>query len=172
MALPNLTGNVVSIGFNCHVRVTNDKDAVFVIGFATSASYSEDFAVQKANVLGHFGPVSIDPQDYNCQIQISTFVPAKVLIQDGEAQYDIPTGNTMSSIFDLIPSRSDIADDGTFKKLAKIDFFDKKSDTVLASFRGAVVTSDGVTINQGYNSANVTLMALEREKWVASTDKE
>lgn len=167
----NTTGTVVSIGLNCFVKAGESAASAKVIGFATEASYNESFQTQKCEVLGHYGPVSIDPQSYDCQITISAFVPSAVLLASTEQQYKYPDGKTDAiSIFDLMPSRSSIADNKEMRKIGYLAFVDgkgisegDKNGKVLASFSGVVITSDGMQLSpNSYTRSNVQMMALER----------
>jgi hypothetical protein len=159
MALPNVTGEIIALGFYCNVRVgTNASDAQ-TIALVASFHANEDFQVQKANVIGHLGPVSIDPQDYNCTITLAGFIPSKKVLNDALQYAD--GGKT--SIMEYIPTRAKFMDQGAIQKIAYMDFYNRKTSTVLASFEGVLITSDGIQgEGGGYVRNNVQMMALDK----------
>jgi hypothetical protein len=159
MATPNVTGTVIATGYNCHVRAgTNASDAQ-PIAFVTSFQVTEDFQAQEAVVIGLLGPVSIDPQGYNCSIQLGSFVPAKKLVA-GTQQYE---DGGKKAIMDYIPTRAQYMDAGAISKIAYMDFYNKREAKVLASFEGVLITSDGITAEGNtYVRSNVQMRALSK----------
>jgi hypothetical protein len=141
MALPNITGSIIATGFNCHVRVgTNPADAQ-PIALVASFQANEDFQAQEATCIGNLGPVAIDPQGYNCTISLDGFLPSNKTL-DGEQQY---ADGGKKAIMDYIPTRAQFMESGAIPKIAYMDFYNKKSGKVLASFEGVLITSDGIT---------------------------
>jgi hypothetical protein len=159
MGMPNITGDIIAQGYNCQVRVgTNASDAK-PIALVSSFQANENFSVQKATVVGNLGPVSIDPQDYDCTVQLNNFVPHKKIL-DGVQQY---ADGGKVSIFDIIPTRAQFMDSGAISKVAYMDFYNRKAGKVLSSFEGLVVTTDGLQVDgSGYVRGNVSLMALSK----------
>jgi hypothetical protein len=159
MALPNVTGDIIAQGYNCKVRVgTNASDAQ-VIAMAASFQANEDFQVQEAVVIGHLGPIALDPQGYNCSITLAGFVPSKKVLSSS-IQYE-DGGKT--SIMEYIPTRARFMEAGAIQKIAYMDFYNSKTAAVLASFEGVIVTSDGISAegNQ-YVRNNVQMRALSK----------
>jgi hypothetical protein len=154
----NITKQIVAAGSNVLMRVGIDTESPeIVIGLASDVSYTENFQLQKANVIGHLGPVSIDPGDYSCEITIGSFIPAKGKMES----YDTPVNSYEYEIHELTPTRATALEDGA--KFAYVDFYNAKEDTVLAQFSGAVVASAGMSIQgNAYARGNVQLWALER----------
>ena len=100
MPLPNVTGEIISQGYNCHVRVgTNASDAQS-IALVTTFRATEDFQVQEAVCIGNLGPVALDPQGYNCQLSIDGFLPFKKIL-DGAQQYADRVPRVAAVGFDL-----------------------------------------------------------------------
>jgi hypothetical protein len=156
MALPNVTGTIIATGYNCHVRVgTNAADAE-PIALVASFQANEDFQVQDAVCLGVLGPISIDPQGYNCTITLDGFLPSKKF--GGAIQYE--DGGKIS-IGDKIPDREKFTEAGALIKFDYLDFYNKKAGKVLVSFKGALITSYGINAEgNSYVRNNVQMRAL------------
>jgi hypothetical protein len=158
MALPNVTGTIIATGYNCHVRVgTNSSDAQ-AIALVASFQATEDFQVQEATCIGNLGPVALDPQGYTCSITLDGFLPAKNKL-GGVQQYD--EGGKIS-IVDKIPTRQEFTEMADTAKFEYLDFYNKKSAKVLASFKGVLITSYGISADgSAYVRNNVQMRALE-----------
>jgi len=156
MAMNNITKQIVASGANVVVRVGRNSDSGEIeIGLASNVAYTENFQLQKANVVGYLGPLSLDPADYSCEITIGSFVPAKRKMEANDA----PGGS--QALSELVPTRSTALDDGA--KFQYLEFYNKKTDTVLASFAGVVVASSGISVEgNAYAKSNIQLQALER----------
>ncbi len=140
MALPNISGAIIATGYNCHVRVgTNASDAQ-PIALVTSFQANEDFQVQEATCVGNLGPVSIDPQGYNCTISIDGFLPSKKTL-DGAQQY---ADGGKKAMMDYVPTRAQFMDAGAIPKITYMDFYNKKDGKVLAAFEGVLISSDSI----------------------------
>jgi hypothetical protein len=67
------------------------------------------------------------------------------------------------SIMEYIPTRAKFMDAGAITKIAYMDFYNKKSKTVLASFDGVIVTNDGIQVeNSQYVRNSVQMRALNK----------
>ena len=162
MALPNITETIIATGYNCHVRVgTNAADAK-KIAMVASFQANEDFQVQEATCLGNLGPISLDPQGYTCSITLDGFLPSKRVL-DGKQQY---ADGGEAAIMDYVPDRAKfMVEDGAMPKIAYLDLYNKQSKTILASFSGVLVTSNGVSADgNAYAKNNVQMRALEWKK--------
>jgi hypothetical protein len=159
MALPNVSGMIIATGYNCVVRVTNRATgALEQIALVASFQANEDFQVQEATCLGNLGPVALDPQGYTCSITLDGFLPYKGKL-DGEKQY--AEGGEMS-INDEIPTRNEFTETGGLTKFEYLDFYNKRSLKVLASFKGVIITSYGINAEgNAYVRNNVQMRALE-----------
>ena len=159
MPLPNTTGEIIAQGYNCNVRVGTTASDAQVIALVASFQANEDFGVQEASCVGHLGPVSLDPQTYNCTISMNGFVPSRKVLNNTQ-QYE---GGGKVSIMEFIPTRARFMDTGAITKIAYLDFYNSKTGTVLASFEGVIVTSDGVNVEgNGYVRNSVSMRALNR----------
>ena len=156
MPTNNVTKQIVASGANVVVRIGRNSDTPEIeLGLASNVSYTENFQLQKANVIGYLGPLSIDPADYSCEITIGSFVPAKRKMDSNDA----PGG--AQALSELVPARQTALDDGA--KFQYMDFYNKKTDTVLASFSGVVVASAGLNVEgNAYAKSNIQLWSLER----------
>jgi hypothetical protein len=157
--LPNVTGTIIAIGYNCHVRVgTNASDAES-IAMVASANYNEDFQAQDAVVIGNLGPISVDPQGYNCTIAVEGFLPSKKLL-NGQQQY---ADGGKRAIMDYVPSRAQFVEAGAMSKIAYMDFYNKKEGKVLAAFEGVLITNNGINIDGNtYVRNSVQMRALSK----------
>jgi hypothetical protein len=161
MATPNITGTIIATGYNCQVRVgSNAADAARnVIALVTSFQANEDFQAQEATCIGNLGPISIDPQGYNCTITLDGFLPSRKTL-DNKQQYE--DGGT-KSIMDYIPTRAQYMEAGTLPKIAYMDFYNKKANKVLAAFTGVLISSDGISVEgNAYAKNNVQCRALSK----------
>jgi hypothetical protein len=159
MATPNTTGEIIAQGYNCNVRVGNSASDAQIIALVASFQANEDFGVQEANCVGHLGAVSIDPQSYNCTISINGFVPSRKVLNNAQQYED---GGKVS-VMEFIPTRAQFMDAGAITKIAYMDFYNKKTSTVLASFTGAIVTSDGIQVDgSAYVRNSVSMRALSK----------
>ena len=161
MSLPNITGAIIATGFNCHVRMgTNASDAE-IVALVGSFQANEDFQAQEAVVLGNLGPVSIDPQGYNCTISVDGYLPSRRIL-DGERQY---SGGGTRALMDYVPSRAQFMDAGAMPKIAYLDFYNRKEGKVLAAFEGVLIASNGVNVDgNAYARNNVEMRALSWNK--------
>ncbi len=160
MAIDNITGSIIATGANVLVRVGQTSDSCTeVIGLATNVSYSENFQTQDAVVIGHLGPVSIDPNGYTCEITIGCFIPAK-LTMGASGTYDATASKAVN---EFLPSRSGIETDGIKKAFRSLEFYNQKTGVVIAKFSGVIITNAGMNIDgNAYVKSNVQMRALER----------
>jgi hypothetical protein len=159
MALPNVTGDIIAQGFNCNVRIGTSASDAQIIALVASFQANEDFGVQEATVVGLLGPAALDPQSYNCSITMSGFVPSRKVLNNAQQYAD--GGKT--SIMEYIPTRAKFMDSGAITKIAYMDFYNRKTSTVLASFEGVIVTSDGIQVDGSqYVRNNIQMRALSK----------
>jgi len=160
MALPNITGNVIAQGFNCHVRVGSNAADAESIAMVKSFRATEDFQVQEATCVGHLGPIALDPQGYNCSLSLDGFLPYKKTL-DGAQQY--AEGGKIA-LMDLLPTRAKFMDEGAIQKIAYLDFYNKKAGKVLSSWQGVLITSSEISVDgNAYANNNVQARALTRD---------
>jgi hypothetical protein len=159
MPLPNATEKLIQQGSFCNIIIYDSDNNKKTLGLVQNASYNEDFTVVSAKVVGFFGPVSQDAQDYNCTITLGTYVPLNpreiitVPYLDG--------GET--TIQQQLKTRSEIALTGKGTVLPQIDFTDKQGGVVYNSFNQCIISSNGANIAPGtYVTSNIQLMCIER----------
>lgn len=159
MGLPNISGSIIALGYNCHVRVGSNAADAEPIALVTSFNASEDFQAQEATCIGNLGPVSIDPQGYNCSITVDGFLPAKKTL-DGVQQY---ADGGKRALMDYIPTRAQFMQSGALPKIAYLDFYNKRDSKILAAFEGVLVTNDGMSVDgNAYARNNVQMRALSK----------
>jgi len=160
MALPNITGEIIAQGFNCHVRVGSNSSDAESIALVKSFQATEDFQVQEATCIGHLGPIALDPQGYNCSISIDGFLPFKKTL-DGAQQY---ADGGKIALMDIMPTRAKFMDTGAIQKIAYLDFYNKKAGKVLSSFQGVLITSGVINVDgNAYAGNSVQARALTRD---------
>jgi hypothetical protein len=163
---PDIKGQSIARGYNCFVRASkkdNATSADSTIGYVTSFQANEDFAVQEATCIGNLGPIALDPQGYTCSIQISAFIPAvkTVLTNAPVADSKMPATPLESDI----PSRDKFTDGDTVEKYSYLDFWNKKTDRIIAKFTGILVISNGVqSEGSSYVRHNVSMRAMSWDK--------
>jgi hypothetical protein len=159
MALPNITGAIIATGYNCQVRVGSNSADAEPIALVTSFQANEDFQVQEAVCIGNLGPISLDPQGYNCTITIDGFLPAKKTL-DGAIQY---ADGGKKAIMDYVPTRAQFMQSGALPKIAYMDFYNKRDAKILAAFEGVLISSDGISVDaNSYAKNNVQARALSK----------
>jgi hypothetical protein len=162
MALPNVTGTIIATGFNCFVRVGTGPADAKPIALVASFQANEDFQVQEATVLGNLGPVALDPQGYTCTITMDGFLPAKGVIPEGQQQYARDEGKVAITNVVKDQTREKFMEQASINKTAYLDFYNKKAGKVLGAFKGAILTSYGISADgNAYVRNNVQMRALE-----------
>jgi len=158
MALPNPNKTIISKGSFCSVYVYRNN-VKSTLGLVSSASYNEDFQVSEAQVIGFFGSVSLDVQNYKCTISIGTYVPANPRGATVEPYLD--GGNITLS--ELVKTRTQIALDGIGSVLDQVDFANRQSGEIIASFKYVVISANSGQINPAtYVTSNMQMMAIEK----------
>ena len=76
MSVVNASQHIITSGASVVIRASVNTDSpTTILGLTSNASWQENFNIQEAIVIGHFGPVSLDPQGYNCSITLGVFIP-------------------------------------------------------------------------------------------------
>ncbi len=159
MATPNASVRIIQQGAFCNVVVYDADDLRATLGLVTNCTYNEDFNVVPAQVIGFFGPVSLDAQNYTCSLTIGTFVPLDPRAVDITPW---PDGGT-TTIQKLLKTRSQIAISGKGTALSQVDFVDIQAGTIYNSFSQTIITNNAVTIGAAaYVTANIQMLAIER----------
>jgi hypothetical protein len=162
MALANVTTHIITNGASVVVRASKNTDSPStILGLTTNASWQENFGLQDAVCIGHFGPVSIDPQSYNCSITMGVFIPKAGKMGNNTYNSAITKG-----VLEELPAKEEIFTSGGLKlTYQSLDFYNQDTQTVLAKFIGVVLESAGGQVEGNtYARANITLRALGKEK--------
>jgi hypothetical protein len=170
MATADISGKLLVQGYNCFVRVSTAAEATSAdktIGYVTSFQATEDFQVQEANVLGHLGPVALDPQGYTCTINIAAFISSALTNAPKNGS------DTAIAVEDTMPDREEfMSDSAKIEKFSYLEFYDKKNKKVIAKFTGVLVTSNGVqSEGNAYVRTNISRRALRWDKTKTASTK-
>lgn len=139
------------------VRVKLDDGKIYPFGLALNASYDEDWGIQPANVLNHLGPVSLDSQNYTCNINLGAYVPERA------ADLSILPDKGAITIGDLLPTRDEVQIDGKGRRYDLLQFVNTATQEILNQFKDVVIASNGTQINpNAYVSTNVRLACIKR----------
>jgi hypothetical protein len=159
MSLPNIYSHTLATGASVQLKVSVDTDTPdTILGLASNVSYQENYSLQDAVVIGHLGPISIDPQGYSCEITVGSFVPSKLKMDGGTYE-----SNITEAILEKLPKRADVYATSKGKVFQSLEFFEKDSNTTLAKFLGVVLSNQGMNIEGNtYAKANIQFRAVEK----------
>jgi hypothetical protein len=166
-SLANTNSHIITNGASVVIRASKNTDSPSdILGLTTNASWQENFSLQEAVVIGHFGPVSIDPQGYNCSITLGVFIP-----RAGKIGNDTYNSQITKGILEDLPVKDEIfTSNGLKLTYQSLDFYNPHGGSggngiVLAKFYGVMVESEGGQIEGNtYARANITLRALAKDK--------
>ena len=117
------------------------------VALAQGASYSEDFAVQPLETLGHLGPIEYESFGYSCEVTL------RWLVAKNKADF-----------YAIVPFRSDIQKNGMLPDNL-VEFVDLATNEVHSAFRGCVVSRNGENIESNqFVSGDLSMMSIERIK--------
>ncbi len=151
MADYNLQGDRLIQGKDCYVRAGNSAADAQVIGFAQDYSIRVQVQTQKAEVLGQFLPVSIDPTGVSVSTSFRGFIPKKGVSIAGS---DISAKN-------FAPTTSAIVEGEKVIKIPYLELYDKRNKTVICSTTWAIMTSyDESAQGKGYVMANCSFESI------------
>jgi hypothetical protein len=159
MPLPNASEKLIQQGHSCNIVIYDAQGVKKTVGLVMNASYNEDFNVVPAQVLGFFGPISLDAQNYNCTITLGAYVPLRP-----KEEITVPylDGGT-TTLAQQLKTRSEVALTGKGTVLPQIDFVDIQTGVVYNSFNQAIITSNGTSIGAAaYVTQNISLTCIER----------
>lgn len=149
----NLKGDRLIQGKDCFVRAgskTDGSDAK-IIGFVSEASFRVQVQTQKAEVIGHFLPVSIDPTSVSVSTSFKGFIPKKVVEID----------NSDWSAKNFAPTTSAIVDAEKVCKIPYLELYDKKNKCVVGSTTWAIITSyNETTSGKNYVTADCSFESI------------
>ncbi len=160
MLNPTSTTKIIASGAWAKVRIKDmSSGAMKVIGLCTDASYTESFGLVDHSVINHVGPVSIDSQNYQCTIQIGSFVP------ENPSSGDKYSDGGEATFSDIMPARADVIDTGQGRTFYYMDFYNSVTGSVICAFAHAVVADGGCKLGAtSFITHNISLRAMERTK--------
>lgn len=151
MADYNLQGDRLIQGKDCYVRAGNSAADAQVIGFAQDYSIRVQVQTQKAQVLGHILPVSIDPTDISVSTSFKGFIPKKDISIDGSG---ISTKN-------FAPTTSAIVEGEKVIKIPYLELYNKRDKVVICSTTWAIITSYNESASgNGYAMADCSFESI------------
>lgn len=159
MALPSATEQIIQQGHSCNVVFYDENNDAQTLALVQSASYNEDFGVVPALVIGFFGPISHDAQNYTCSLTLNTFVPLEPRKETIQPYLD---GGT-TTIQTVLKTRSEVAITGKGTVLTQVDFVDLVKGIIYNSFSQCIITSNNGNISAGsYVTGSLNLLCIER----------
>lgn len=145
-------------GTNCWVRVGESADKAKMVGFVDSFSATKNVTLQEATVCGSVVPASIDAQGLRVSIQMGGFLATKA-VYEGKENYN---GKGTVSINCFNPKSEAFVTNQVVTKFKYMDFYNKKTGSVIASFDWAMPESFSMQFNGGaYTKANVSMRAID-----------
>lgn len=154
----NIANDLLVRGTSCWVRVgTNATDAQEV-GFVDSFRGSKSIQLQRAAVCGSIVPASIDPQGISVTLSLSGFVASKA-VYDGTEVFN---GGGKIALASFNPDDDAFIQDQVITKFPYLDFYDKKTGNIIASFSTVIPSQFNITVNGGsYIKADVSMEAIK-----------
>lgn len=155
-----MKGDLLAQGINCFVRVdmkSSSGTAAEILGLVQNAQIRKSINVQRAEVIGHLLPVSIDPTGIQVSVSLKGFIPRKgVNIKDIEPQ---PSSDISAKSFN--PDDENLINNQKVCKIPYLDLYDKRTGSILGSSNWLIVTSYGDSVNsKGYVEADLSLEGI------------
>jgi hypothetical protein len=148
-----ITKRTLAIGYKARLRInpaTDSAQGAQDVAFVTNFQATEDFQIQEATVLGHLGPISLDPQGYSCSITIGALIPIATPHQEGTSRV---------SMISFLSTKTLFEDDGGVK-IPYLDFLD--NGKILIAFNDVIVTSNGIQAEgNSYVRLDVQMRAIK-----------
>lgn len=154
----NIAQDLLVRGTSAWVRVGNNANDAQEVGFADSFRGSKNLQLQRAAVCGSIVPASIDPQGVSVSISITGFVATKS-VYEGTQTYN---GGGTISIASFNPDDDAFITNEVITKFPYMDFYDKKTGNIIASFSTVIPSQFSISVNGGsYIKADVQLEAIK-----------
>lgn len=149
--------HAVAIGTSCWVRIGTTASDAKEVGMVDSMRATKNIQLQRAQVCGAIMPASIDPQSISVTLNLSGFLAVPAMYNEG-----VPiNGAGTYSLESFNPDSDDFINGNVPTKFDYMDFYDKHSGLILASFKDVIPSSFGVSINGGsYVKADISAEAL------------
>lgn len=154
----SVDSDVLALGTACWVRVGNNASDAKEVGFVDSFRATKNMELQEAKVCGTPLPASIDATGIRVSISLSGFLATKQ-VYEGTQEFN---GGGKISLASFNPDDEDFVAKQTITKFPYIDFYDKKHDAIISSFKQAMSESFGITGNGGsYIKADISMRAIK-----------
>jgi hypothetical protein len=161
MANYNLSGDILSQGINCIVRIDTDDESGSnpqEVGFVAEFNIRKNIALQRAEVLGEILPASLDPTGIQTTTTMRGFIPSKNLVDAG---IDSVRGGGKYCMKSFNPDDERLADTKVATKIPYMDFYDKKHQSIIGSTSWATTTNYGDSSSgKGYIMGDVTMESI------------
>lgn len=145
-------------GYRCWCRAGNDASDAKEIGFVDSMAATKQIQLQRAQVCGSIMPASIDPQAISISLNLSGFMATPGVYSGTQAI----NGLGEVSLASFNPNSKDFIEGKVAVKFPYMDFYDKKSGIIIASFQDVIATSYRVTVQGGaYVKSDIQLEAID-----------
>ncbi len=154
----DIAENLLVKGTSCWVRVGESASNAKEVGFVDSFSATKNIQLQEAAVCGAMVVASIDAQGLRVSLQMTGFLATKD-VYTGTASYN---GKGAVSIASFNPKSEAFITNQVVTKFQYMDFYDKKTGNIIASFDWAIPESFSLQFNGGaYAKANVSMRAID-----------
>jgi len=145
-------------GSECIVRVGTSAADAEAVGYVDSFTGTKNINLQPAQVIGELNPVSLDPMSISVSLSLTGFLACKA-VTEGTKVY---AGGGKVALASFNPNDDDYGKPNVVTKFAYIDFYDKKRDQTIASFKYASSASYSISGNGGaYTKANISMQAIK-----------
>lgn len=154
----NIANDLLVRGTSCWVRVGTRANDAQEVGFVDSFRASKSIQLQRAQVCGSIVPASIDPQGINVTLSMSGFLATKD-VYDGTETFN---GGGKIALASFNPDDDAFITNQVITKFPYLDFYDKKTGNIIASFSTVIPSNYSVTGNGGsYIKADISMEAIK-----------
>lgn len=149
--------HAVAIGTSCWVRVGSTAADAKEVGMVDSMRATKNIQLQRAQVCGSIMAASIDPLSISVTLNLSGFLAVPAMYNEGVTI----NGAGTYSLESFNPDSEDFINGEIPTKFDYMDFYDKKTGLILASFKDVIPSSFGITVNAGsYVKADISAEGL------------
>lgn len=154
----NIANDLLVRGTSCWVRIGNNAADAQEVGFVDSFRASKSIQLQEAAVCGSIVPASIDPQGIRCTLSLSGFIAHKT-VYEGTQTFN---GGGKVSLASFNPDDDAFIEGEVITKFPYMDFYDKKSKTIIASFTSVIPEQYNIAGNGGsYLKSDISARAIK-----------
>ncbi len=154
----NIAQDLLVRGTSCWVRVGSTASDAQEVGFVDSFRASKSIQLQEAAVCGSIVPASIDPQGIRCTVSMSGFLANKD-VYNGTQVFN---GGGKVSLASFNPDDDAFILEEVITKFPYMDFYDKKTKAIIASFSTVIPEQYNVAANGGsYIKSDISMRAIK-----------